>query len=232
MSGVAVRDSKLVRILLGVSIGLPAAGLVVAITDALLVNLPDQFVDAVHVNSERSINTWWSVVQLAGAACVAIELGAMHRRRMPRIGSGLLLLAALLFTLSIDELMGAHEFVSFRMSTSGGQIGQLPWWSLWLFVGAPLFLAATYGLSRMLMEIASPVRRLLAVAAALYVTCAAGLELVSGLLDPLGLPPFVLEVEVFLEETGEAVAVSLTIAALLELRRILHKPEIDATWAG
>jgi hypothetical protein len=212
------------RALLAASIGLPLLGFVITATDQMLVHLPGALITATNGNSEYSLHTWWSIVQLALAAGLAGWLGVAVRVRDQRLGRGLFLLAMVLLAMSLDELMQVHEYLAERLDDGGLALGGLPTWSLWVIPTVSVFVLFVAGLATQLRHLPADVGGPLLVAAALLVGSAGGLEVLSGAMESWALLPWAFEAEVFLEEAGEAVAASIAIVALLRLRQRFGVP--------
>lgn len=186
--------------------------------------VPDSVINATNGNYENSLHTWWSVVQLALAAVLVAWIAALTRTRARRISRGLTLLAVTLTAMSLDELMEIHEFASRGLDDIGLSTEQFTGWPLWVIPAVLVFVLLVMGLATQLRELPRRVRRLLVAAAFLFVASAGGLETIYGLLRTLGLPPWIVEVEILLEESGEAAAASLAIFALLLLRQAVLSP--------
>lgn len=85
---------------------------------------------------ENNVAAWWSGMLLALAGIHALDGFAAHRRNDPRVARGWLLLALVMFILSMDEVASVHE----RVSSIGEAI-----------VGSSLVGLAPFGIVLMLM---------------------------------------------------------------------------------
>lgn len=169
--------------------------------------------DYVYVGAEMNLPTWWNILLLAGVGLVAAVAGAcLAAERV-----GWFTVAAAAAFLSLDEGSRPHE-------VSGNLVGlvglSVPTFA-WVVVGA---VAAPVGLVVLTLAtrpLPGATRRRLALAAAVYIGAALGLEAISGIvfdLDLWGLFLALTHVEEMLEMLACVLAIHTILMRLTPLR--------------
>ena len=134
-----------------------------------------------NLDNEAGIGTWASTSLLLACALVAALAARLAEARWRR---NWWLLAGAFALLSLDEVVGMHEDLILPMRAAFGLSGVLYYgWVLPLVAAGALFLVAQL---RFLVHLGRPTGLLLVVAGVVYVTGAAGLELVESLLAESG----------------------------------------------
>jgi hypothetical protein len=135
---------------------------------------PIWLIAMVDVNSEGSVPTWWSSGLLLVGALLAAMLAALPGERALRRGWAVL--AGGLGLLSLDEAVALHE----RLGTVGAALTRGGLHFAWAVPGAALAVGGLAVLALALRQAPRPVCRGLALAAAVHLTGALLLEVVSG----------------------------------------------------
>ena len=141
-------------------------------------------VPLLDLNDERSVGTWATAVILLGCAQVAVLCGLAARRRGEHWQRNWWLLAAVLTAMSVDEIATMHEDLIPPLRTAFGLSGVLYYgWVVPLVAAGTVFLLVQL---RFLRHLGHPTGLRLVVAGAVYVSGAAGLELVQSVLAESG----------------------------------------------
>jgi hypothetical protein len=168
------------------------APLVLAVGAAVLVALgvaQDFYLSATHapashklwlldLDAEYSLLSWYSAGLMLVAAVWLADLADAARRRRDRFALQWLGLGLVFVFLSADETLSLHEKLSWFLKSRLHPHGAL--YPVWV---APMLVACAAGALvyvRFLRSLAAPVRNWILAAAAVYVTAAAGFEMVEG----------------------------------------------------
>lgn len=173
------------------------------------------------LSSEANIPTWWSAMLLLTGASLA-GLGALTVRRAGRPSTeatGWTSVAAALTFLSLDEAVQVHE----RLALVAGFLPATPTYQ-WVVPGALLAVVGLTGLVATSRALPRPVRRGLALAIALYLGGAVGVEGVNGWVARTSgvgdLYRLSTALEESLEMAGCLIAVATLLAHLQQVRRV------------
>ncbi|MDQ3894964.1 MAG: hypothetical protein M3292_09960 [Actinomycetota bacterium] len=212
-----VSAARTLRALVGAALLLCLISVLVNVAFRAAGSNPDQYSrHFFDVDSEQNLPTWFSVIELALAASLAFviavkprsEHAVRHRRRW-------LLLAAILALMSLDELASVHENTSSYVREVIPVGDAIPY----AWVIPALVLVACVGIVyiRFVLTLAPRVRRLLLLAAFIYVAAAAGLDLVDGAVNgdttrPLAAAKIAVTTS---QEAGEMLGVAVAIYGLL-----------------
>lgn len=141
-------------------------------------------VPLLDLNDERSVGTWVTVALLLGCAQIAVLCGLAARRRGEHWQRNWWLLAAVLTALSVDEVATMHEDLIPPLRSGFGLSGVLYYgWVIPLVAAGAVFLLVQL---RFLRHLGRPTGLRLVAAGGVYVSGAAGLELVQSVLAESG----------------------------------------------
>jgi hypothetical protein len=139
------------------------------------------------VNSERNVPSWFSSSLLLGCAVAAGLLAEVASRAGDRDARRWAGLAGLLALLSLDEAAALHERLGGPAAVLVGDAAQGPLRFAWVLPGMLLALAVGAAFVGLVARLPGRTRRLVVVAAALYLTGAVVLEALGGVvLDAQG----------------------------------------------
>ncbi len=134
-------------ILLLVIVEVALAAIYLAFTEVNRVRQFYTLFEFFDLNREANVPTWFSSLQLAGAAAMVAGL-AWHLRSAGRSAWGVWALAAFLGLLSLDEAAGLHEFVGRTLERSVSAIGEtrlgMKHTGPWMVVALPIGIAAAW----------------------------------------------------------------------------------------
>lgn len=189
------------------------------------------------LNEERSLGTYYSVVELIACAAVLFVLGFAARRRDARWrGDGLwwLGLGVLFVFLSADEGLALHEVVMFQVRKSLHTSGILYYAWVIPYTGLVLVVALLY--VRFLFRLPREIGIRFVIAGAVYVGGALGLEMLAGyLVETRGYSEcsFPLEIEYLVEETMEMLGAAYFVTSMLRYIELGGQPlQLTLTMPG
>ena len=180
------------------------------------------------LNEERSIGTFYSVVELMACAAVLLVLSLAARRREARWrGDALwwLGLGVLFVFMSADEGLALHEVLMFHVRKSLHASGILYYAWVIPYMGLVLVVVLLY--VRFLLRLPRGIAIRFVIAGAVYVGGALGLEMVAGYLVETrgyGECSFPLEVEYLVEETMEMLGAAYFVTSLLRYIELGGQP--------
>jgi hypothetical protein len=172
------------------------------------------------VSSERNVPTWFSSSLLLSCGLLAAGVGLLARRAGTAGLMPWLLFALLLTGLSLDEAAALHERLRGPTADLLGKRARGALRFAWVVPGAAIVTAIGLAYARFVWRLPSAARRLVVAGAALFVTGALGLEIVSAaVLEAQGDRAryiLVTAAEEWLEMAGAV----LLLAAMLRLLRV------------
>jgi hypothetical protein len=164
-----------------------------------------------HLGHENNIPTWFSTVQLFMVAIVIIALAiGMVRRREPRAG-WLFAWVGLFLFLSLDEMAMVHERMPAAIKAAF-----FPVTGAWMLVMVPILGLLVLGLAVVTRRYWRPHRDVTLMFAggfALFAIAAGGVEVLTNYVTT----PWQLHLQIFAEEVGEMVAVTILLWASIRL---------------
>ena len=172
------------------------------------------FIPFLYVDEEANIPTWYSSIALlfAAALLAAIATTKQVRREPFRWHWGFL--AALFFMLSMDEIVGFHEYPIDRLRSSMDAGGLL--YYTWVVPGAMFVAALGIVYLRFLFHLPRETRKLFLLSAVVFVGGAIGVEMLSGYqADLYGEENLTYALIISLEECMEMLGVVVFIHSLL-----------------
>lgn len=183
--------------------------------------------DFLNLGFEEGVGTWVSSLLHAGCAALSAFGALLARREGSRWARNWWLLAAVFLAISIDETAAIHDRLVRPLRDAFGTTGVLyyPWVGIALVLGA-VFLVLQLGFLR---HLGNPTRRNLVLAGVVFVTGAAGLEMVEGVVASQGAgeDSVYYLLLVMVEELLEVGAVMWVICILLShLSRWLDQPRL------
>ena len=187
LTGVSVRVATR-RLVTALAVLLLALAVGHAVSMALRFGLGRDYafglVPLLDLNDERSIGTWVTAALLLGCAQIAVLCGLAARRRGEHWQRNWWLLAAVLTVMSADEVATMHEDLIPPMRAVFGLSGVLYYgWVIPLVAAGAVFLLVQL---RFLRHLGRPTGLRLVAAGVVYVSGAAGLELVQSVLAESG----------------------------------------------
>lgn len=204
---------RVATILVTVLIVLAAAGICAEYARYIL-DVKSHLIDLFSLTEEKNFPTWWSSFLLATCSIVLGTIAAMKSRSTGEFGRHWTVLAAIFCYLSIDEFVEIHEWLSVLPGL--GHLHGIFYYG-WVIPAAFVVAAFALSYSRFLFHLPMSTRVKVALAGALYVGGALGVELVLGLWtethDELN---FVWTMIGAVEESMEIMGSSLFLYALLE----------------
>jgi hypothetical protein len=142
---------------------------------------PDALQRYVDVNAEGNLPTWYSVVLLAACAAATCGIAQMHRVAGRRAtATPWYALAALVAIMSLDEMTSLHE-ASGRVLRRYAEVPVLGKYA-WILPGTVAAVLVGWVLVVAVRSMTAPARRALALAGALFVGAALGMEVLEALL--------------------------------------------------
>ncbi len=172
-------------------------------------------VNALNVDKERSISTWFSSMILSLSGLISASIGFIHLRLKIKRGFHWISIGIIFFYISMDESLGIHEIAidPFREITQAGGIFYFAWIIPALLI--LVILAIVY--KRFIFDLPAMTRNLLLISAAVYLGGAIGMEMVGGyyLESNNEEVDFIYSVIVTVEEFMELMGTSIYIYALL-----------------
>lgn len=183
--------------------------------------------ELVFLDREGNLPTLFSTLQLTGAAVLLGLVAAAHRhpggapRRFAALAGVFLLLAA-------DEAFQMHETLGRFVPASVQRLSPLTGCYTWVYIGLPLAAAAGLVFLPLVWKLDRSARRLVIVAAGLFVGGALGLEVVGGLVKAMYSDPLY-HVVTHAEEWCEMAGISVLVFALL--RELAVCPPVRLTVA-
>lgn len=228
-----ISPPRVVAILTG-AVGLLAAAHFVTQALRLALDRPSLFglVPLFHLDVERTLPAWFSVILLASAAALLLAVGWLTRATHPRDFKAWLLLAAGFAFMSLDEMIGLHEEVNQALRKLPGPLSRFEY----AWVAPAAVVAALVGLVFLpfLLRLPSRTRWGLVLAGAVYVTGALGFEALGSLqVAANGRNNMLYQTLVAFEEVMEMMGVVLLIHVLLvHLRAYASEIRIVITGAG
>lgn len=208
---VSLRSLK--RILIGVFLVLAAAGLVAEYWH-YVVKSQSELIYYFSLSEEKNFPTWWSSMLLLACAFVLWGIGATKSRNALEFKRHWTVLAAIFCFMSIDELVQIHEWFS---SIPG--LPDLEGAAFYGWVVPVGILVAVFALSylKFLLHLPPSSRRKVAIAGAVYVGGALGVELLLGVYtDRYGEDNYMWTLISWVEESMEIAGSSLFLYALLD----------------
>lgn len=166
------------------------------------------------LEEDTAVPTWFAAAQLASAALLMAALGLQARATDRVLARGWLLLAAVFTVLSIDEVATLHEWTGDVLGEGRGLL-----YYSWVVVGAAGLAVVGVLSVPLLRRLPRRTRRLVLVAAAVYVGGALLMEMVNGWLDEVGSSDMRYNLQSAVEETMEMVGASLFVHALADYAR-------------
>lgn len=180
-----------------------------------------EFYKLIDMEREKNVPAWFSSVQLA-AVGVLLGIFAVVKFRRTQVRTWALLLAPLLFfAMSCDEYISLHERLGQMLDgVFGDRSGTaLDRTGLWIVFGAPALALIVAVLGWTAWPVLRPLPKVVAMLVAgmlLYLVFVAGVEGLSNLVEPGTGPDVALTA---IEETGEMVAITVVLWAVLLLLR-------------
>ena len=180
------------------------------------------------LNEERSIGTFYSVVELVSCAATLFVLGfGAYRREARWRGDAIwwLGLGVVFVYLGADEGLSLHEVLMYHLQKKLHASGVL--YYAWVIPYAGLALAVVLLYSRFLLRLPRGIAIRFVIAGAVYVGGALGLEMFAGyLVKTRGYSEtsFPLEVEYLVEETMEMLGAAYFLTAMLRYIELGGQP--------
>lgn len=167
-----------------------------------------------HVNSEQNIPTWTSSMGLFLCAQLLLAIGALKKREEDPFAFQWLLMAALFFLISMDEVSGIHEHVNKRLKNIFKLSGLL--YYAWVIPAGAFVAAFAAYYFRFLMALSSAHRRRFVASGAVYVGGALVAEAISGkFAQSVGDETAIYELFAHLEEFMEMAGIVCFVDALI-----------------
>jgi hypothetical protein len=177
------------------------------------------------VNGEANLPAWFSSALLLGGALLAAVLSALVGRAGGRDAGWWAGLAAVLSLLSLDEVASLHERLGDPAARVLGDAARGPLRFAWIVPGGLLALAVGAAFLGFVVRLPAATRRLLVIAAAMYLTAAVGLEAVGGVALDADVSHAVYLLVSGAEEGLEMAGSILLLYALLRLLRLRPEPD-------
>ena len=172
------------------------------------------------LDTENNLPTFLATLLLLGAAVTAGLIAVLHRTARDPDGRRWQALAALLFLLAADEAAGFHEkLMRPTRELLGPQWASGPLHFAWVVPGTLAVLLVAVGFFRFWRRLARRTRMLTALAAALYVGGALGLEMLGGVYAEQPCRQDLYTVVSTLEESCELFGVVVGLYAMLDYLR-------------
>ncbi|MEP0956034.1 hypothetical protein NC995_06040 [Leptolyngbya sp. FACHB-1515] len=168
-----------------------------------------------NVNNEANIPTWYSTIALLVCVLLLALIATLKQQQNDRFTNHWRGLALLFLLLSLDEAASLHEKLNPFMRSLLNVDDNLLF--LWVIPGSIFAGAIALFYWKFLMSLPSQMRNLILFSAALYLSGAIGLELLTGfaVLNISGLHQLLLALVVAIEELLEMLGILLFIRALL-----------------
>lgn len=145
---------------------------------ALRPDLLEHKVWLLDLDQEHNLYAWFSSALLLAAALSLLTISERARLRADRFAGHWLLLGLVFVGLSADEVVGLHEKLSTALQRAAGTSGAL--FPAWVIPALIACAAGALAYLPFLRALTAPVRRLMLLAAVLYVGGAAGVEMLEG----------------------------------------------------
>ena len=165
------------------------------------------------LNDENSIATWFQGLHLAFVGFLALVWGRGEPRRTRW---GWLVLGAIFFAMSLDELVSIHE----QFTTPLRQLLDIdsgPFYYAWVILGLLLALTVALTMTPFLLRLPRATALGLIAAGAVFVAGAVGMEMVGASIaaTPGGMTHLTYRLAMMTEETLEMIGILLAVRALL-----------------
>ncbi len=184
--------------------------------------LPDEelqsimkLINALNVDRERSIPTWFSSMILSLSGLISASIGFIHLRLKIRRGFHWISIGIIFFYISLDESLAIHEvaILPLRETTQAGGI----FYYAWIIPALPILVILAIVYKRFIFDLPAMTRKLLLISASVYFGGAIGMEMVGGYYIDSNNEEmdFIYSVIVTVEEFMELMGASIYIYALL-----------------